>query len=66
MDKNWKTENLPLIECDQPTYLPDSPAKNRLYRQIFTAKTMEEYNIIKQEIKDIYGKDLPKPTVNLL
>lgn len=61
-----KEENLPLIECNQPTYLPDSPIKNKLYRQIFTAKTLEDLEIIKKEIEDVYGKNLPQPTINLL
>lgn len=59
-------ENLPEIECDSPMFLPESPARNRLYRQLLTAKNLEDLETIKKEIMDIYGKKLPQPTVNLL
>ncbi|MCS7243506.1 MAG: DEAD/DEAH box helicase [Candidatus Calescibacterium sp.] len=59
-------EELPEIECDAPTFLPESPIKNKLYRQLLTTKNLEEFQILKKEIIDIYGKNLPEPTLNLL
>jgi transcription-repair coupling factor (superfamily II helicase) len=61
-----KEEKLPIIECEDKTYLPDSPMKNKIYRQLLTAKNIQELEYIKKEIIDIYGKELPEPTVNLL
>ncbi|MEN3015569.1 MAG: DEAD/DEAH box helicase [bacterium] len=59
-------EDFPDIECDLPTYLPDSPIKNKLYRKLLTVKDIQEFNIIKSYIYDVYGKNLPKPAKNLL
>lgn len=61
-----REEDLPEIECNLPTYLPESPIKNKLYRQLLTARTLEELELIKKQIIDVYGKNLPQPTINLL
>lgn len=61
-----KDDDLPSVECDEPTYLPESPIKNKLYRKLLVIKDLDEFEVIKKEIIDVYGKDLPLPTINLL
>jgi len=58
--------NLPEIITDLPMYLDDSPYKNILYRKLILANTLEQFEEIKKQIIDIYGKKLSKNTQNLL
>jgi len=65
-NKNGSYENLPEIISDLPMYLDDSPYKNILYRKLVLANTLEQFEEIKKQIIDIYGKKLAKSTQNLL
>lgn len=65
-EKSQDNLGLPEIVSDLPMYLDDSPYKNILYRKLILANTLEQFEEVKKQIIDIYGKKLSKNTKNLL
>ncbi|MGC8816062.1 MAG: helicase-related protein [bacterium] len=63
---NQNNLSLPEIVSDLPMYLDDSPYKNVLYRKLILANTLEQFEEIKNQILDIYGKKLSQNAKNLL
>jgi transcription-repair coupling factor (superfamily II helicase) len=63
---NQNNLSLPEIVSDLPMYLDDSPYKNILYRKLILANTLEQFEEIKNQILDIYGKKLSQNAKNLL
>ena len=66
ISNNNEITRLPEIESDLPMYLDESPYKNILYRKLILANTLEQFEEVKNQILDIYGKKLSENTQNLL
>lgn len=65
-NSNQDGSNFPEVITDLPMFLDESPYKNILYRKLILANTLEQFESIKNQIIDIYGKKLSKNTKNLL